>query len=78
MFSTEAGSGESGQMDTKAAVSSAIPDPASTHANRVLRRPPATTTDASSSAPPIGTQEYSTPAGPDRTTSPLPGFTTTV
>ncbi|MBH5135389.1 hypothetical protein I3J14_35690, partial [Streptomyces sp. HB-N217] len=47
-------------------------------ATRVRRSPPATTTDASSNAPPKGTHAYRIPAGPDRTASPLPGFRTTL
>src|SRR3954462_13176123 len=45
------------------------PPPPAPHAPRARPTPAATTTDASSSAPPIGTQEWSPPAGPDRTTS---------
>lgn len=41
---------------TNAVVSSSAPAPAMTHATRVRRSPPATTTEASSSAPPSGTQ----------------------
>ncbi|ELP62626.1 transglycosylase-like domain protein [Streptomyces turgidiscabies Car8] len=63
---------------TQAAVTRANPLAASVHPVRVSPSPPATTTDASSSAPPNGTHAYRTPAGPDRTTSRLPGFTTTV
>ena len=69
--------GKSRQIVTKAAVSNTTPDPAMTHPARVRPSPPATTTEASSNAPPNGTHAYRTPAGPDRTTSSLPGFTTT-
>ena len=40
-------------------------------------RPPATTTAASSSAPPNGTQAKSIPPQPDRTAVSVPGFSTT-
>ncbi|GHA86165.1 hypothetical protein GCM10010330_45610 [Streptomyces tendae] len=61
-----------------AAVSNPTPTPAIPHATRVRRNPPATTTDASNNAPPNGTHAYRTPAGPERTASPLPGFNTTL
>ncbi len=65
-------------MAKNTAVHNVTPHPANTHPNRARPNPPATTTDASNNAPPNGTHAYNTPAGPDRTTSSPPGFTTTV